>query len=281
MTTEEFYAQILETKADFSSLDGLTPADDSVQLILNDFNNNSQVQPWRVWAWLFAKVAGINYEQFLLHVEEVNGLISSANGINTPWLIKKAKAWEFGNTSLVVPDSGDTYYSIPNEAARLVTVASVQRVRGVTLLLVAKGSAGSYLPLTPAELASLRTYIDRIQPPGAAIAVDSRNPDQTAATLKIYFNGTAQSSVVLPLVQAAIRQYLSQLDFAGYLDIQRFNDAIQAVPDVVSLEVDVIKIRKSGLGSSFISFTNERGYPTYAGWTEWSDSDSTITMIPV
>lgn len=280
-TTDELYLQIVAAKNSFASLGGFTPHDDSIQAILDAFNNESQAEPWRIWAWLFAKQARLNYEAFALHLQEVNELISGENGINRAWLIRRAKEFEYGNTTLTIPDKGEAFYSFSDPATRIITVASVQRIRRVTLLLVAKGELGSYEKLSGSELAGLTSYIKEIEPTGGVIAVDSRDADELAFDLKVYYKGTAREDVMRPLVEAAIKAYLGNLNFAGFFETQHFFDAIQNVTLGPIPELDSIRIRKAGTGNQYVDFTTERGYSSHAGWMKWNEGDSNLTLIGV
>jgi hypothetical protein len=82
---------------------------------------------------------------------------------------------------------------------------------------------------------------------------------QVEATVGVHPDHLARD--VVPVARAALRRYLSfeQLDFGRAVHLSDVYGALQAVPGVVSVDVDVLRFKPFGTGEEFARFLVERG----------------------
>jgi len=106
-----------------------------------------------------------------------------------------------------------------------------------------------------------------VQPTGIRFALLSTAPDLLKFYGNIYYDPSADITVIQPAVEAAIKAFINSknnYNFDGTLYLNKLVDAIQAVPGLTGNQVDITSIASQNSGGEYAEFTSscqpESGY---------------------
>ncbi len=172
---------------------------------------------------------------------EVDEVAAQSIAGNLPWYAQQVKNWQYGFGLIFNSTTYRYYYADTTTdiavAARLVSKVSVIEVRNINfngvVIKVAKNNGGVLVPLdnTPgSELESLTTYVNRVKFAGIQTSVISIASDKVKLTLNIYYDGTLVLADFKLVVEQALKDYLTNIEFDGILYLNELTDALQVVP---------------------------------------------------
>lgn len=162
---------------------------------------------------------------------------------------------------------------VPNWAdAAPVKYCSVDDRGSRLKIKVAGGEAGAREPVSGAAVAALAAYLDNEKDAGLKITVVNEQSDRMAARLHVWYNPIELVPSVKP-VEAALKAYVSNLDFDGLLTRNGLVDALREVPGVEMVHIEELKTKYAG--NAWEEFGNqqraESGY--------WTVADENITVV--
>lgn len=273
-TIKEIYDQIIVEKETFSSLNGLLPLGTDYDTLLNELSSSSKVAVWRLWAYITAWFAWIMENIWDAHKAEVEAIANAAKYGSLPWYVAQSKLWQDGDTLTYV----DYFpaYAVVDPTKRKVTQASAveDSIPGQVFLKVAQGT-GILSPLIPADLTEFTAYVNQIKPAGIKVVVSSLNADTLVVNMAITYDPILNPVTVKSNVEAAIAAYLAALPFDGRFKRLAFEDAIQLVDGVKTIQANTLE----GYQGAVVTLINQE-YVTQAGYMTYDAILSTITLTP-
>ncbi|WP_212006505.1 hypothetical protein [Chitinophaga sp. HK235] len=231
-TIQEIQSQIIDKIASSRELQAL--------------NNISNTSIYRLFVYVVAVCQWTLDQLFDLHKQEVNDLISRMKPHSMKWYAEKAKLFQYGFNLKQESDEYDNTDATTEEitASRVVSFCAIVEQpdgRGVLALRVkAASNQGDLQKLTADQLLAFTTYMNTIKDAGVRLLVSSDPADNLRLRINIYYNPLVLSSNGSRLdgngpnpVVTAIRNYLKQLPFNGWLVLTYLTDALQQVDGVV------------------------------------------------
>jgi hypothetical protein len=244
MTIKQIYNQLIAAKNNQPDLALLLPINDNADQLLTDLQNNtSRVQVWRMLLWIQAFGMWLQRQVFDNHKKEVAVLASAGHYGTVPWWHAKTLSFIFGGSPL----AGVAAIS---EAANQVVVKAV------------KASGSTFIPFTPEEREAMLDYLTEMKPAGTTLEIISAPADLLRLDIDVIFDAKQGLSVIRPLVQNSVRNYLVNLDFNGIFRITDLKAAVLAVNGVVDVRVNAVQAKND----LTVFLPVSRIYQTFAGW---------------
>jgi hypothetical protein len=215
---------------------------------------------------------------------DVDAIIAAAPAGTAAWYAARALEFQEGDPLTVLP-SGKPGYAAGTSGAKIVARATAKEndLTGKLFIKVAKAgaTAGTLAALSNAELVQVQGYFARLRFAGTRLEVVSRDADRLQLTGSIYYDPLLDVPTFQAAVLAAVRGYLAGLAFDGLVYVARLEDAIQAVPGVLDVQLVTVAAR-TGMASP-VAFP--RVYETQAGYIVAEETPGltladTLTFVP-
>ena len=259
---------------------------------LQGLNSPSKVATRRIWAYVVATVAWVQYQLWELLKIELDGLIRAQKLYTLHWWHNMELAYRHGHK--LNEATGDypsgTYTPEQITAAQIVSRAAVIELevnnRKHLFIKVAKTVNDALTALAYAELKGLEQYFARIKPAGTKIVLFTGPPDQLRLTLDYYYDPLQLSETGARIdgagntpVQDAIREYLQVLKFNGEFTISDLEDTLQQLPSCAEGEAYVRSAAANyKTPASWATITDS--YVANSGYMEITDANLTINFKP-
>ena len=107
---------------------------------------------------------------------------------------------------------------------------------------IAGGSPGARQPVTPEQKAAVEAYLANEKDAGLKITVINEQSDRMSVWLKVWYDPIKLVPSDKP-VEAALKAYVSNLDFDGLMSRNSLVDAIREVPGVEMVEIVRLKTK--------------------------------------
>lgn len=239
-SVETIQQQIIDEKANRPELDGL--------------NSVSNTAIYRLWIFITAQI--LHYFEVLQDVfkSEVQAIIDNNQYGTLNWWYNAVKAYQAGDLLMFM--NNVFKYPTIDSSKQIIKYCSVTDNAGKLQIKVAKQVDNVPVVLTTEEVNGVVDYIHDIRPAGTRVTVQSLAADLVKLRLNVYYNASGDINVIRPAVEAAIANYLANIQFDGILYINRLIDAIQAVPGTVEDQVEVLESAVQGSGDAYASFTS-------------------------
>ena len=259
---------------------------------LNDLDSTSSTAIWQLWKYIVAQVT-VYFEQVMdLFKANIQNIVNNNQYGNDAWWYNKLLAFQYGDSLVYL--NNIFQYALIDPTKQIIGFCSVSSLNGIVQIKVAQNIGGIPTVLTTDQYNGVVSYCSQIQPSGIRWAVLSLPADLLKCYVNIYYDAAGDITVIQPAVILAIQNYLLGLNsvqttsgtpvtqnFNGTLFINKMIDSIQAVPNVIGNQCDVLSIAAKNGGSDYTNFTSsyqpESGYFTI-------DPDSplsaTLTFIP-
>lgn len=281
-SVREIYSQIL---SDYSK--------DRIQKFHNDIIGNVNTDPllnglltstsktaiWRLWAFVQAIAIWVLEEIFDDHKAEMEELAAAAKPLTVDWYRYRCYEFQKGYTLQVI--DGTPQYAQDDPSAQIIARAAVQENLNngqITLKVVKEDSGGNLTPLTNTEKTQFEGYIDKIQGAGDRTVVSTLNADKIRITGDLYYNPLLAESTVRSNIETQINDYLANIDFNGFLDVLKLEDAIQEAEGVVNFN---LQYETKDAGGNYAVV--QRIYQTVAGYiiidSAPNDLANTLNMV--
>lgn len=247
-TAEEIEQQIIDQKA--------------ASAALVELNSVSNTAIYRLWIFITAQI--LHYFEVLQDAfkAEVQAIIDNNQYGTKSWWYNQAKAYQHGD--LLQNINNVFKYAAVDVSKQIIKYCSINDLGGKVQIKVAKQVGGEPVVLTVGELNGVVDYANEIRPAGTPITVQSLSADLVKLTLNVHYNANGDINIIKPAVELAITTFLSNIQFDGIFYINRFIDAIQAVPGIINDQVEVIGAAAQGSGDPYVSFTSK--YSSKSGY---------------
>jgi hypothetical protein len=297
-TLQTIYNELTASKEANTDLDNLLPNPDNWQtlytfenfkLLANTVVKNisaSLVDVWRLIMYVVAYAIYFQEQLYDTFKSEIDDAIANKEFAQLPWYVDQSELFQFGD-QLEWIDSKRYGYSIIDEDKRIITQAAATVSNGAVLLKIAKGTVGSIVKLTTAELTAFTNYMkgsvtpfaeDGIAPPGTKITIISEDADQLRFASQVFYDpqvldssGALLNNVSVKPVEVAITNYIQQIPFDSKFRVSGLIDAIQSAQGVVNIVVTNCDAKTATQAwSASIDVINESGkqYVARAGYLE-------------
>ena len=258
-------------------------------------NSPSQVSKYNTIAYIVGASISV-FDQLLdLFRVEIDSKIDSINPATRPWYGRKALEFQNGDIVLLQLDNNQVnylnyYYAIIDATKQIITRVGISvTVDKNVLIRVAKGT-DTLGPLSNTELSNLQAYFDEISPADAVIVAESIDPDLVAITGTFYFNGQ-YTTTMLEDIKAGVKSYLATLssvnNFTGVFKVIDLEIYLRQITGMQDLKISDIECRQNvvAFGSGIPMVTAytllQTAYNSKAGYMDFDDANSTITLVAV
>ena len=195
------------------------------------YQNPSKTAIWRLWLWVVASgvyLLELIFDQFKT---DVDTLAKAAQVGNAPWY--RSRIFEFQYTdSLVLV--GDKYqYTAIDETKKIVKRCAIEeKTNGKLRVKVAKLTGQNLVALDNSETQALISYLKKVRFAGVLFEIFSNNGDQLKINFQIYFDPIKPQSIIQPLAEKTIKDFVSNLPFDGELVVTKLIDDLQKIEGI-------------------------------------------------
>jgi hypothetical protein len=245
---------------------------------LADLDSASKTSEFSLWESVVAVITYIVSALFDERKAEVQEIVDENVSANAQWLNKKILDFQYGS-SLEFDEDGKPHYAVIDDGLRIVKYIAIIEENGFYTAKVAKDNAGDPIALTVDELNALNSYLNALVLGNNGFA-SSKNADLAQVHYTIYYKAIRGEATVRVEVEAAIKDYLASLDFAGNMYLSKLEDAIQSISDVKDFERDQVLV-KNDAEAEFHEVT--RVYNPDSGYIQIDPLKglaNTLTFIP-
>lgn len=268
MTSEEIKAEIIAAKNADSNLDGL--------------DSPSSTSIWLSWVNVFTSVIKGILDLIDRKKIELQEAAANVIGGNDKWYAKKVLEWQYGYP-LFDNEQGQLYYLVEDADARIVNKVAAKTVGKTLYIKVAKGDPLE--PLTVAERTSLDDYIQEIKYAGTQHLLTSVDADLVKLDATVYYDGKLDLTEVQTAFELALNNYLLNIFFNGFFNINKFRDAGEAVEilgskAIIDFQIASVEIQPDG--GTYIPVT--LNYNPQSGYFHIDPAyplSTVITYVPV
>ncbi|MEG0927267.1 nucleotidyltransferase [Chryseobacterium sp.] len=229
-TLDQIYNSILERKATYPALAGLTSA--------------SKTAIWRTLFWCFAYLVWVHEQIFDTHKKEIGLMIENEKSHTARWYRMKSLAFQYGFSLQVDSDQFDN----SNSTELLIANSKIVKYCAVTealdqsrlIIKIATENGGILQPISDEQKTSFEFYISEIRDAGVQTNVINYLPDRLQLFFKIKrdpnvidANGVSIIKGNEP-VKEALQQFMKELPFNGELVLNKMVDKLQLIEGIIN-----------------------------------------------
>jgi hypothetical protein len=258
-TPEEIYDEITAEQQAQTALADLDTSGDTATSLLNDVSNGSKVSRHRLVKWVVAYAMWaqrVLYEIFKIDVQN----LAKDGHYGTPrWFVATAKRFQYGDNFVLT--AKDFYYPTINSDNQVVATASVTELGYKVIVKAVKDGPTGYRKLNADERSGLQDFFDEIKPP-ITVEVRSAAADKARIYGEVICDAKQGIANIKANADAAIVDYLANLDFNGIYSINKMRQAVLDVTGVIDFLITQVDTRIDGT-ENWVNVT--RVTNTYAG----------------
>ncbi len=267
-TIAEIYDSLIAEKEAQGALDGLLPAPETFNNLLDAVTSDSKVGIWRMWAALVSVGHWTHEQEFEIFIAEAEAIAAAAPAGTPRWYQEQFYLFQYGDALEYI---GSKYqYAVVDPTKRIIKRCAIEeRSDGVVVAkLAALDGSGNPIPLTAPELAAANSFGKKVKFAGTRLAALSLNADSVDIAFEIFYDPIIPLATVQAAVQAVMDAYIASLDFNAKFSVTKLTDAIQTVQGVNDLQFG--SATATPAGGSAIPFT--LSYIPASGYFEYADT---------
>jgi len=231
----------------------------------------SKVSLENIWFSIVASSIWVLESLFDAFREDVDAKIATAVLASIPWYHKIALEFQYGDQLVFDEETQQFVYPELHPNKQVVKYAACRDVGGGVYVLAAGAySNGTPVALDADVLTAFESYLNQRKPAGVIVEVGSYAPDGVRVYADVQYNpqvinaaGELVEDTSVRPVDAAINNYLRNIEYGGVLNKTALVDAIQAVPGVVDIKLDKVTVR-SAISSAWKEVVGNN-YESYSG----------------
>lgn len=205
---------------------------------------------------------------------EIEAKIAGGKYGTQAWWKQTMLAYQDGDA---LPE-GETTYAVIDASKQIITRCAITKnTNGKIIIKVAKSTGALAGTITSGEFSRVNDYITDIKGFCTDHQLVSLPADEVKSIIDIRYDGKLIQADVLAAVEAAINGYLANVRFDGAFNINRFRDAIEAVPGVHPGGVDIANVQIKPNGGAYTTVLRE--YMPASGYYNYLPDVSTHNMI--
>lgn len=161
--------------------------------------------------------------------------------------------YQHGDRLMVREDGLAFGYVTEDSTKRIITQVSYtesgndQSIDNKLILKVATGSKGNLAEIDAERLAMIRAYIEQIKFAGTRVEVISRKGDVLIPRLSVYYDGAVMELEMYDAIEAALNDYVMNIDFDAGIYVSRILETIQKVEHVTDVHIDTSAVPEQGI----------------------------------
>lgn len=155
---------------------------------------------------------------------------------------------------LIVRDDGLAFgYATQDTTKRIITQVSYsestsdQNLDNKLILKVATGAKGNLSEIGAEDLAMITAYINQIKFAGTRIEVLSRKGDVLIPRVSVYHDGAVLESELYDALEAALNEYMMNIDFDAGIYVSKIWESIRRVEHVTDVHIDTSAVPEQGI----------------------------------
>lgn len=155
---------------------------------------------------------------------------------------------------LIVRDDGLAFgYATQDTTKRIITQVSYsvstsdQNLDNKLILKVATGAKGNLSEIGTEDLAMITAYINQIKFAGTRIEVLSRKGDVLIPRVSVYHDGAVLESELYDALEAALNEYMMNIDFDAGIYVSKIWESIRRVEHVTDVHIDTSAVPEQGI----------------------------------
>ncbi len=243
-TIQQVYDDLIVEKQSQTALNGLQPAIDDAQTLLNNLTTTSKVAKWRLDLWIVAFGISAMENLFDLFSVEIETRAKEIPAGTLKWYSDQTFLFQLGNVQVYNTDQQKFVYDPIIEANRIVKRAVAGQIGDQVRIKTAKlDGSGNPIALTVAELSALNDFWNGSTGnkfAGTNLAVTSNDADELRVDLFVQYDpeilapdgSLLTNPATFPVIDA-INDFISNLPFNGIFNLTSFTDSIQNADGVV------------------------------------------------
>jgi len=260
-TVTDVQEEILTEKATHAELDAL--------------NSDSNTAVWRLWIFIFATISVYFQELW----DKFQALIQNINDNKQygtdPWWYNKILAFQLGDTLQFIDNVYK--YAVIDPSKQVIKYVAINSLNGIVQIKIAINVDDAPAQASNDQINAVAAYVSQIKPSGVRWSVLSLPADLLKIYGTVYYDASADITVIKPAVEAAIQGFLNGLNtiqttdgtpvtqnFNGALYVNKLIDAIQAVHGLIGNQFDLTSIAAKNSGGAYAAFASsdvpESGY---------------------
>lgn len=237
-TITEIYDEMVAEKQSMPTLQGLQPAIDHSQTLLNDLTSKSKVAIWRLLFFVVAVAIWVHEVIFDKHKAEIEARANEVIPGTAKWYRDQCMLFQYGDPLVYL--NRIYQYATIDETKQIIKRTAVIEANGQVRIKVAKLANGLPVPLSTSELTAFSAYVNQIKFAGTNIAIISHPADKLKISYDVTYNplvmngnGELIENTSIKPVEDAINNYIQNLPFNGILNLTKLTDAVQMAKGVI------------------------------------------------
>lgn len=209
---------------------------------------------------------------------EVTALAASVEFGNAKWWYAKMLAFQYGDPLIEL--NGQLYYATIDTTKQIIAKCSITDVDGVVKIKIAALSGSELVIISDAgKRAAIDSYVNEIKPAGIVTQIISNNADKLKFNINFVFDGKLVQADFETTVKAAIKSFLKDIEFDGQFKINKFRDALEAIPGMIEVYIEGIDYKDPDDTVWVPLLLNEYNNPV-SGYYKHEEGESTLIFTP-
>lgn len=216
----------------------------ALESALAGLNSPSQTAIYSLWKYVMSTAIWLQESLWDLFNTQLDVKIASSPAWTDAFIQSETFKFQYDSVTPQILSLDSNFvpsYANIDESKRIISRCSViTKPQRVVSVKVATGTPPQ--KLTTGQTISLQGYLDVISPAGVQYQTISYNPDQLLIGAIIYYEGQYQSVIQTNVING-INDYMTNIEFDGYIRLSALEDAIQAVQGVTDIVLTNVAIR--------------------------------------
>lgn len=228
-------------------------AERNKRLELSEFSSDSKLSILNGMTWVVAAVI-YSFETILdIFAYDISETINKRINGTPDYYARALLQYQKGDELTVREDGLAFGYASVDESKRVITQVSYEEsIDDVNLdsklvLKVATGEKGNLSAIAADELVQIRLYLNRIKFAGTRVEVTSLPGDLLVPRLSVYWDGAVPEAEVYDNIEAALNEYMMNIDFNAGIYVSKVIAAIRSAAHVTDVWIDEAAVPEQGV----------------------------------
>lgn len=228
-------------------------AERNKRLELSEFSSDSKLSILNGMTWVVAAVI-YSFETILdIFAYDISETINKRINGTPDYYARALLQYQKGDELTVREDGLAFGYASVDESKRIITQVSYEEstddvnLDSKLVLKVATGEKGNLSAIAADELVQIRIYLNRIKFAGTRVEVTSLPGDLLVPRLSVYWDGAVPEAEVYDNIEAALNEYMMNIDFNAGIYVSKVIAAIRSAAHVTDVWIDEAAVPEQGV----------------------------------
>lgn len=228
-------------------------AERNKRLELSEFSSDSKLSILNGMTWVVATVI-YSFETILdIFAYDISETINKRINGTPDYYARALLQYQKGDELTVREDGLAFGYASVDESKRIITQVSYEEstddvnLDSKLVLKVATGEKGNLSAIAADELVQIRIYLNRIKFAGTRVEVTSLPGDLLVPRLSVYWDGAVPEAEVYDNIEAALNEYMMNIDFNAGIYVSKVIAAIRSAAHVTDVWIDEAAVPEQGV----------------------------------